>query len=155
VTLGPSKERLQAYALWGTSLGSPTLLLVRGTTLVASVSPYVALTREEHEGRFAELSGVARELNAELLRDLAKRLTHRVDGPVWITGARLFDPVTGTITSGQNVVVFRDRIVGLRPDSPPAGATVIDAKGGTLLPVSSIPMPTWATGTGSWTSLAE
>jgi hypothetical protein len=23
VTLGPSKERLQAYALWGTSLGSP------------------------------------------------------------------------------------------------------------------------------------
>jgi hypothetical protein len=134
VTLGPSKERLQAYALWGTSLGSPTLLLVRGTTLVASVSPYVALTREEHEGRFAELSGVARELNAELLRDLAKRLTHRVDGPVWITGARLFDPVTGTVTSGQNVVVFRDRIVGLRPDSPPAGATVIDAKGGTLLP---------------------
>ena len=134
VTVGPSRERVQAYALWGTSLGNPTLLLVRGTTLVASVSPYVVLTREEHAGRFAELSGVARELNAELLRDLAKRLTHRVDGPVWITGARLFDPLTGTATTGQNVVVFRDRIVGLRPDSPPPGATVIDAKGGTLLP---------------------
>ena len=104
----------EPYALWGTSLGNPTLLLVRGTTLVASVSPYVVLTREEHAGRFAELSGVARELNAELLRDLAKRLPHRVDSPVWITGARLFDPTTGTATTGQNVVVFRDRIVGLR-----------------------------------------
>ena len=37
VTIGPSKERLQAYALWGTSIGNPTLLLVRGTTLVATV----------------------------------------------------------------------------------------------------------------------
>jgi hypothetical protein len=134
VTLGPSRERLQAYALWGVSLGSPSLLLVRGTTLVASVSPFDVLTREEHAGRFAELSGIARELNAELLRDLAKRLTHRPDGPVWITHARLFDPVSGTATTGQNVVLFRDRIVGLRPDAPPPGATVIDAQGGTLLP---------------------
>ena len=134
VTVGPSKERLQAYALWGTSIGNPALLLVRGTTLVASVSPYAVLTREEHAGRFAELSGVARELNAELLRDLSKRLTHRPDGPVWITHARLFDPVSGTAVTGQNVVLYRDRIVGVRPDAPPAGATVIDAEGGTLLP---------------------
>jgi len=134
VTVGPSKERLQAYALWGTSIGNPTLLLVRGTTLVASVNPYEVLTREEHAGRFAELSGIARELNAQLLRDLSKRLTHRPDGPVWITHARLFDPVSGTAATGQNVVLFRDRIVGLRADPPPAGATVVDAQGGTLLP---------------------
>ncbi|HEY3586785.1 MAG TPA: amidohydrolase family protein, partial [Myxococcaceae bacterium] len=134
VTVGPSKERLQAYALWGTSIGSPPLLLVRGRTLVASVSPYSVLTREEHAGRFAELSGIARELNAELLRDLSKRLTHHPDGPVWITHARLFDPVSGTATTGQNVVLYRDRIVGVRPDAPPPGATTIDAEGGTLLP---------------------
>jgi len=134
VTVGPSKERLQAYALWGTGIGSPPLLLVRGSTLVALVSPYSALTREEHAGRFAELSAIARELNATLLQDLSRRLTHRPDGPVWITHARLFDPVSGTATAGQNVVLYRDRIVGLRADSPPAGATVIDAQGGTLLP---------------------
>ena len=134
VVVGPSKERLQAYALWGTSIGSPPLLLVRGTTLVAVVNPYSVLTREEHAGRFAELSGIARDLNAQLLRDLSKRLTHRLDGPVWITHARLFDPVSGTAVTGQNVVLFRDRIVGIRPDAPPAGATVLDAEGGTLLP---------------------
>ncbi len=134
VTIGPSRQKVQAYALWGTSIGSPTLLLVRGTTLVASVTPYAVLTLEEHAGRFAELSGVARDLNAELLRDLARRLTHRPDGPVWITHARLFDPVSGTASTGQNVVLYRDRIVGLRADPPPAGATVIDAQGGTLLP---------------------
>ena len=76
LTIGPAKERVQAYALWGTTIGTPTLLLVRGTTLVASVNPYAVLTREEHAGRFAELSGIARDLNAELLRDLARRLTH-------------------------------------------------------------------------------
>jgi len=134
LTIGPAKERVQAYALWGTSIGAPTLLLVRGTTLVATVNPYAVLTREEHVGRFAELSGIARDLNADLLRDLARRLTHRPDGPVWITHARLFDPVSGTATTGQNVVLFRDRIVGLRADPPPAGATVVDAQGGTLLP---------------------
>ena len=134
VTIGSSKEKVQAYALWGTSLGSPPLFLVRGTTLVASVSPYAVLTREEHAGRFAELSGIARDLNAELLRDLARRFTHRPEGPVWITHARVFDPVSGTASTGKNVVLYRDRIVGLRADSPPAGATVIDAQGGTLLP---------------------
>jgi hypothetical protein len=134
VTIGPSRQRLQAYALWGTALGNPTLLLARGSTLVAVISPSTVLTREEHQGRFAEMSAIARELNAELLRDLAKKLTHRTDGPVWITGARLFDPVSGTASTGQNVVLYRDRIVGLRQDSPPRGATVIDAKGSTLLP---------------------
>jgi Amidohydrolase family len=134
VTVGPSRQKLQAYALWGTSIGSPSLLLVRGTTLVAAVNPYAVLTREEHAGRFDELSAIARDLNAELLKDLSKRLTHRPDGPVWITHARIFDPVSGTASTGQNVVLFRDRIVGLRADPPPAGATVIDAQGGTLLP---------------------
>ena len=134
VTIGPSRERVQAYALWGMSIGSPGLLLVRGTTLVASVNPYAVLTREEHAGRFAELSGIARELNAELLRELSRKLTHRQEGPVWITHARLFDPVSGTSSTGQNVVLFRDRIVGLRADPPPPGATVVDAQGGTLLP---------------------
>jgi hypothetical protein len=134
VTVGPSKERLQAYALWGVTIGNPPLLLVRGTTLVAWITPYSVLTREEHAGRFAELSGIAQDLNAGLLRDLAKRLTHRPEGPVWITHARLFDPVSGKATTGQNVVLYRDRIVGVRPDAPPAGATVIDAAGGTLLP---------------------
>ena len=42
--------------------------------------------------------------------------------------------MSGTASTGQNVVVFRDRIVGLRADAPPAGATVVDAQGGTLLP---------------------
>ena len=134
VTIGPERQRLQAYALWGTTIGSPGLLLVRGTTLVASVDPYAVLTRETYAGRFAELSGIARELNAELLRELSKRLTHRPDEPVWITHARVFDPVSGTASTGQNVVIFRDRIVGLRPDPPPAGAMVVDAQGGTLLP---------------------
>ena len=57
VAVGPGKERVQAYALWGTSIGAPTLLLARGTTLVASINPYAVLTREEHADRFAELSG--------------------------------------------------------------------------------------------------
>ncbi|HSP19983.1 MAG TPA: amidohydrolase family protein [Myxococcaceae bacterium] len=133
VTLGSKKERLDAYAIWGLGLG-PELVLARGNHLVADVSPFSALIEEGFPERFEVLVGLARELSAQLLSRASARLAHRVDGPVWITHARVFDPLTGTSAEGKNVVVHGGRVVGVRSDAPPAGATTIDATGGTLLP---------------------
>ncbi|MGZ6070656.1 MAG: amidohydrolase family protein [Myxococcaceae bacterium] len=133
VTVGTKKERLDAYAIWGLGL-SPELVLARGDHLVADINPYAVIVEEGFPGSFAALTALARALSVELLSRVSARLAHRVDGPVWITHARLFDPVTGSSTEGKNVVVYQGRVVGVRSDAPPAGATVIDGGGGTLLP---------------------
>src|SRR5262249_30817003 len=110
------------------------LLLAKGDTLIAQLSGEQVLTREPYLDRFSELSRLASELTAELLRKFSTRLTHRTDDPVWIINARIFDPEAGASTTGRNVVVHGRRIVGVRSDSPPPGAVVIDGAGGTLLP---------------------
>ena len=133
VTVGSGKARLDAYALWGLGL-SPELLLARGNRLVANVSPYAVLVQEALGEGFAPLAALARELQAELAAKVSAQLAHRVDGPVWLTHVKVFDPVSRTATEGRNVVLHGGRIVGLRSDPPPPGATVVDGGGGTLLP---------------------
>ncbi len=133
VTVGAKKERLDAYAIWGLGL-DPELVLARGNHLVADINPYAVLVEEGFPVSFEVLTALARELSAQLLSRASARLAHRVDGPVWITHAKLFDPLTGSSAEGKNVVVYRGRVVGVRTDAPPAGAMVIDGAGGTLLP---------------------
>src|SRR5262249_35477796 len=116
VAIGPPKELVQAYALWGTGLGHE-LLLAKGDTLIAQLAGEQVLTREPYLDRFSELSRLASELTAELLRKFSTRLTHRTDDPVWIINARIFDPEAGASTTGRNVVVHGRRIVGVRSDS--------------------------------------
>ncbi|HUM10853.1 MAG TPA: amidohydrolase family protein [Myxococcaceae bacterium] len=133
VKVGRRVERLDAYALWGLGL-SPQVLLARGSRLVASLDPFAVLVEDGFPESFERLSALASDLSAELLVRLSRRLAHRVDGPVWITQVNIFDPATGTSSAGRNVVLYGDRIVGLRSDAPPAGAVTIDGGGGTLLP---------------------
>jgi len=101
---------------------------------VATLSPQAVMVEEGFPESFERLSALARDLSAELLVQTSAKLPHRVDGPVWITQVKIFDPVTGTSSEGKNVVLYGGRIVGLRSEAPPAGASVIDGGGGTLLP---------------------
>jgi hypothetical protein len=127
------KQQLDAYALWGNGL-SPVFLLAEKGRFVGQVSPGYVLVKESLAGAFNALSALAGDLSAELLVKTSAKLRHPIDAPLWITNARIFDPTTGTASSGRNVVVFGGRIVGLRSDGPSPGATVVDAQGGTLLP---------------------
>jgi len=131
--VGARGERLDAYALWGLGL-SPQLLLARGSRLVAVIDSFAVLIEEGFPESFERLATLARSLSGELLGRTSRRLAHRVDGPVWITNVKIFDPMTGAASEGRNVVLHGGRIVGLRSDAPPAGAAVIDGGGGTLLP---------------------
>ena len=127
-------ERLTAYALWGQGLG-PTLLLGRGDHLVAVLQPGWVLAEERLLADFEALSALAEQLTGEVLGELARRLTHRVEGPLWLTNARVFDAAAGKVLpTPTSVVVFRGRITGVRDDPPPPGAAVVDCGGGTLLP---------------------
>jgi hypothetical protein len=134
VTVGARKEKLDLYAAWGMGLG-PELLLARGNRLVGIPEyGFGALVEEGFPESYDWIRSLARDANHELLGRIRARVAHRVDAPVWITHARLFDPVSKTSTEGRNVVVYDGRVVGVRSDAPPPGATVVDAAGGTLLP---------------------
>ena len=71
--------------------------------------------------------------------DLAAKLAHHVPGIVF-THANVFDAESGKVVPDQDVLVVGNRIVSVqfivRPlqGPPPAGITVIDATGKTLLP---------------------
>jgi len=133
VTLGPRQERFVSYALWGVGL-SPDFLLARGNQLVAELQPSGVLVREQYADSFDALSHLAADLSAEVLQQTSAKLAHRIDQPVWLTNVKVFDPAARTSTAGRNVVVYRGRIVGLRNETPPPQAVVIDGAGGTLLP---------------------
>jgi imidazolonepropionase-like amidohydrolase len=68
---------------------------------------------------------------------LAKRLTKPLHGPLAITNGDVFDSERGVVRPRTTVVIDKDRIVTVGPaDSVavPAGATVIDASGKTIVP---------------------
>jgi hypothetical protein len=128
------KDTVTAYALGGGGF-DPVFVLMRKEALVGVVSPGFVLVEEKYESRFKSLSDLGVELVSGFSGKLAKRLTHRAEGPLWLVNVKVFDSQTGTIgEKATNVVLFRGRIVGLRSDPPPAGAQVIDGAGGTLLP---------------------
>ena len=136
VTIGNGKDAASftAWALWGLDL-SPTLVLAgKNGSFEGVVSPGVVMVDEALASRYEELSRLAQDLSADLLRRLTTAVSHRHSGPVYLTNARVFDAESGVVGEPTTVVVFGDEIVSIRRDAPPPGATVIDCAGGTLLP---------------------
>jgi hypothetical protein len=133
VQIGSEKDELTAYAIWGLDV-APQFVLARKDRLVATLSPSSVLVEEKHQKDFRELSVLAGELSGEVLKGFTTRLTHAVSGPLWLTNVRVFDPVARYVGPPTNVGVFRDLIVHVGSEPPPADAFVVDGGGGTLLP---------------------
>jgi len=130
---GATKESVTAWALWGFG-PTPSVVLARKDQWVGSIFPGWILVEEAHGAEFAALSKLAGDLSGEMLRALAAKVSHRVDGPLWITNVRVFDSTTGTVGAPTNVGIFRDTIVHVGADAPPPDAAIVDGGGGTLLP---------------------
>lgn len=132
MTIGKG-DKVTAWALWGFWI-TPAFILARGDRAVAVISPGDVLVEDAHKDEFEPLSKLAAELSGEALRAFTRKVTHKIDGPLWIVGARVFDSVTGKVGAPTNVGVYRDTIVYLGDDAPPSDAVIVDGKGGTLLP---------------------
>jgi hypothetical protein len=131
--VGSNKEEVVAYALWGLDT-APQIVLARKDRVVAVLFPGTVLVEEKHQKEFAEFSDLAGELSARLLKTFTSRFTHSVPGPLWLTNVRVFDPVARAVSGPRNVGIFRDTIVSVGTEPPPADASVVDGAGGTLLP---------------------
>jgi imidazolonepropionase-like amidohydrolase len=132
---GPGGVAATAYALAGYAISPDFVLLADDGRLVAYVADGFVMAEERFASEFDALSALARDLDHGMLSRLAHDLAHRLPGPIYLTNVRVFDSVQARLGERTTVVVYGDRIVGVRPDAPPpAGATVIDGQGGTVLP---------------------
>ncbi|MCC7073686.1 MAG: amidohydrolase family protein [Deltaproteobacteria bacterium] len=130
---GGKPESISVYALWGLDL-QPGLVIAQKGRFLGTLSPGWVFIEERLAGTFSELSALAGELSASLLEQFTKKLTTTVEGPLWLTKVRVFDPVAKKNSAPTNLVMFRGRVVGQRAEAPPKGALVIDGEGGTVLP---------------------
>jgi len=122
------------HALWGIR-AEPVFVLVDATgEFFGTIDAGSVVVPEGFESESHRLSEMAATLNREYLERLTRQFVHQFDQPVYIRNVRVFDGHTGILGPVSTVVVYGERIVGVRPDDPsPSAGVVIDGQGGTLL----------------------
>ena len=136
ITLGEGKAAvpLTVYELAGIDLNPDYVLVDAKGNLFASGG----LIREGYEKEVPVIQKMNREIGQARAEAAQKKLAHRFDGPVRIRNVRIFDPVSMKVGGLSTVVVYGDRIATVGANDPagaaPAGETVIDGQGGTLMP---------------------
>jgi len=131
---GQNTAAYTAWAIWGLDVVPAFVLGDKDGSFEGYLSPGFVVIDERFSSRFDELSRLAQDMSAESLRRLTANVSHRFAGPVYLTRARVLDVGTGSVGEPSTVVIFGGQIVSIHPEAPPAGATTIDAEGGTLLP---------------------
>lgn len=136
--LGAQRVRARLVMLYRGAAAYPTGIWLddRGELLATDVQWFITV-REGREALLPALRAIElrwRDLQAEAL---AKRLVTPTAGTIAIVNGDLFDAEAGVMRPRQTVIVRGDRIVavGAADAVPvPAGATVIDAAGKTVMP---------------------
>jgi imidazolonepropionase-like amidohydrolase len=103
----------------------------------ATVSGWSSVVPAGWEGSVAAMTAAQEKARSERYVRLARELSHKPTGALVVRGARLFVAESATMQPGMTVVMSGDRITAVGKDGSvaiPAGATVIDAAGKTLLP---------------------
>ncbi len=135
VRIAGNDQEVTAWALWGLDV-APVFVVSDGAGRFRGlINETFAMLPEEWGGSFDSFKLLAASLNKDRLGDMARRVTHRWDVPVYLRNVRVFDPTTGTLSALTTVVSFRGVITGVGADLPaPADAVSIDGEGGTVLP---------------------
>lgn len=137
LTLGAGKAAtpVTVYELTGIDLDPSYVLVDKRGELFGALSG--GLIREGAEGFLPTLQKVSREIELQEAQAAQTKLAHRFETPVRITNVRVFDPKSMALGGPSTVIIYRDRITSVEPyqagASVPAGETVIDGQGGTLM----------------------
>jgi len=108
-----------------------------GAAHFASVSAWSSVVPAGWEGGIPAMVAAQDKARSDRYVRLARELSHKPVGPLVIRGARLFVAERATMQPGMTVVMTGDRITAVGADGSvtiPAGATVIDAAGKSLIP---------------------
>jgi hypothetical protein len=135
IPVSGGNQRVTAWALWGLDV-TPTLVLTDASNRFRGyLNPYVLVIPEEWAGAANQLKSLQGTLDKDLLHEFTRKTVHRWDAPVYLRNVRVFDPVSGNLSSPTTVVTFRGLIASVGADlAPPVDAVAIDGEGGTVLP---------------------
>ena len=137
VAAGGKARTLSLYALSGLTAAPLYVWMENPRTFFGRYDGFVTVVPAGWEEAATELVKVQMQVVTAREKALAARLSHRPAGPLAVTGARLFDPETATVTPGMTIVVAGNRVRAVGRDGEvavPKGAQVIDARGKMLLP---------------------
>jgi hypothetical protein len=130
-----SGEPVTIWALWGLDVAPTFILADASNRFRGYLNSYALVIPEQWAGAAAELKDLQKSLDKETLREFTHRTVHRWEAPVYLCNVRVFDPVSGTLSSATTVVTFGGVIASVGTDLvPPADAVAIDGEGGTVLP---------------------
>lgn len=138
ISLGEGKGAipLTVYELSGIDLSPSYVLIDAKGELFGTLDG--GLIREGAEGNVPALQKISREIDLQEAMAARAKLAHVFETPVRIRNVRVFDPKTMTVGAPSTVTVFKDTITSVEPyvasAAVPAGETVIDGQGGTLVP---------------------
>lgn len=130
-------QRVQLYAMTGLSLTPSYVWLDEKQRFFGVVYPWSKLVREGFEETTDQLDAAQKIEERRLAEARAKSLTTKLDRPLAITHARVFDPGTLAVEEDQTVIVTKGRITAVGPAAKvavPQGARTLDAQGRFLMP---------------------
>lgn len=132
---GANAAPTRIYRITGMEISPDYVALDDHNRLFAYFSLRGIGIREGYEASFADVYALYRALEKERAVEITAEVARRYEEPISIRNARVFDPASGAVGAPSTVLVAGGRIAGVFEGGvPPAGAAVIDAGGGVLLP---------------------
>lgn len=130
-------RKITQYTITGLSFSPIRVWLDEERRLFALVSGWMAIIEAGFEPAADTLLKVQQEADAALQRERAATLTETPAGALVFQNVKVFDPRSLATLPGQTVVIEGERITAVGKAGEvavPAGATVVDGAGKTLLP---------------------
>lgn len=137
VPVGGRPQRLRLVFINDGLLGADGVWLDDRDAVVASTADWFLTVRRDAVGVLPALRALESTHHARRSAVLAARLTPPAPSAIVIRNGNVFDAERGVMLPEMTVVVKGDRIVALGPaatTATPAGATVIDATGKSVIP---------------------
>jgi imidazolonepropionase-like amidohydrolase len=142
VTVGGESVKLDRYTVKGLIWGRETLWLDARRNLAAVVSTdaefdHFEAVREEYESSLGEFVSRAGTDEMADLAEISKGISGSRAETIAVVGGTLIDGTGGAAISDSAVVIDKGRIIAAGPRSAvkiPKSATVIDARGKTIMP---------------------
>jgi imidazolonepropionase-like amidohydrolase len=137
LVLGASRQRARLVALDVASLGEEFVWLDGDGAVLASDAGWFITVRRGREALLPALRAIERANLTLASATVAKRLAPAPAPAVAIRDGDVFDTERGVLMPRHTVIVQGDRITAVGPTASvrvPAGATVIDARGKTVIP---------------------
>lgn len=136
--IGTKRQRARLVMMYRNGAQTPNGLWLdeKGELLATDVQWFITV-RPDAQGLLPALRAIELKWRNALGEAVAKRAVTKVAGAIAITNGDLFDSERGVVVPAQTVIVRGDRIVAVGPAAStpvPAGATVIDATGKTVMP---------------------